>query len=64
MFSDLYFCAQAVSKKKIDGVAKGVWLYRLGSLEDILRGGGGTKKTQNLWGGVRKKQKFWWVPKS
>ena len=50
-----YFCAQAVSKKKIEGVK----LLGLGGLEDILGGGGHVKK-QNLWGGegTLKKQKF------
>ena len=33
-------------------------LARLGGLEDILGGGGGYVKKQNLWGGVRKKQNF------
>ena len=47
-----YFCAQAVSKKKIEGVKLlGLREFgRLGGLEDIL--GGGYVKKQNLWWGT------------
>ena len=50
-----YFCAQAVPKKKIEGVKLlGLREFRWAK-GFVGYSGGGTLKKQNLWGGVRKK---------
>ena len=53
-----YFCAQAVSKKKIEGVKllglrEFGWARRFGGYSGGIR-----KKKQNLWGGYVKIQRF------